>query len=94
MQKSSFSGYSLAFTQQAEKDLKKIDKSEARRIKNKLEDLVAGTQNVDIKKLEATNEPTYRLRSGNYRIVFQVKRKIITILVISIAHRKQVYRRY
>ena len=58
MQKSSFAGYVLEFTQQAEKELKKIDKPEAWRIKNKLESLVSGTQNMDIKKLEATAEPT------------------------------------
>lgn len=56
--------------------------------------MVKGALNVDIKKLEATDEPTYRLRIGDYRVVFEVKQNIITILVIGVAHRKEVHRRY
>lgn len=94
MTRSSFYGYKIDFTSQAEKELKKIDKPDAKKIKQKLESLIEGASNLDIKKLEATSEPTYRLRVGDYRIVFEVKHTIITILVIGVAHRKEVYRRY
>ncbi len=59
MQKSSFAGYVLEFTQQAEKELKKIDKPEARRIKNKLESLVSGTQNMAKKKKYPEIKPQF-----------------------------------
>jgi mRNA interferase RelE/StbE len=94
MTKSSFIGYTIDFTSQAKKELQKIDKPDAKKIKQKLDSLTEGASNLDIKKLEATSEPTYRLRVGDYRIVFEVKHAKITILIINIAHRKEVYRRY
>lgn len=94
MKKNNFDGYKIDFTPQAEKELLKIDKPEAKKIKTKLDSLVSGALNMDIKKLEATVEPTYRLRVGDYRVVFEVKQNIITILVIGVAHRKEAYRRY
>ncbi|MEX0849127.1 MAG: type II toxin-antitoxin system RelE/ParE family toxin [Candidatus Dependentiae bacterium] len=94
MLKSSFVGYKIEFAVQAKKDLKKIDKPQLKKINQKLEGLVSSDFNQDIKKLEGTTESIYRMRVGDYRVVFQVKHNVITILVIGIAHRKQVYRRY
>ena len=52
-----------------------------------------GKENLDIKKLEAFSEPTYRLVSGDHRIIYQVKEHIITVAVIEITPRKDAYRK-
>ena len=88
-----FQGYSIEFSQQASKDLKKIESSESRKIDRKLKDLVGGNPNVDIKKIEGA-ERTYRLRCGDYRVIFEVHKHIITILVVGVGHRREVYRGY
>ncbi len=45
---------------------------------------------LDIKKLKGYD--LYRLRVGNFRIVYEVRRSIVTIVVIKIGDRKDVYR--
>lgn len=94
MQKSSFKGYKIEFTSQASKDLKKLDRREAEKIDKKLDDLIAGKSNVNIKKIVNEVVPTYRLRCDDYRIVFEVKREIITIIVVAVGHRREIYRDY
>jgi mRNA interferase RelE/StbE len=44
------------------------------------------------KKL-AYAEPLYRIRVGDYRIIYTIQDKRLVVLVIHIAHRKDVYRR-
>jgi len=92
VEKNNFKGYRLELTPIAKKDIKKLDKHVAVQIDSKLKDLVDGKANLDIKKMEGQASLTYRLRCGDYRIVFEVKRQIITILVITVGHRKEVYR--
>jgi mRNA interferase RelE/StbE len=79
---------------QAEKELKKLEKNVAEKIDEKLKELVSGALNMDIKKLTTETNDTYRLRLGEYRIIFEAKRHIITIVIIKVAHRKEVYRDY
>lgn len=93
MQKSSFKGYKLEFTTNAEKTLKKLDNQIAKQINKKLYDLISGSTNLDIKKLISNNN-LYRLRSGDYRIIFKIENQTITILIVDIAHRKEAYRYY
>lgn len=93
MQKSSFKGYILTFTPQAKKELKKLEIGIAKKVDEKLNALVQGAINLDIKKMKGVEE-TYRLRLGDYRIIFEVHNHIVTVLVIGIAHRKEVYRDY
>jgi len=44
------------------------------------------------KKLSGLDE-LYRIRVGNYRIVYTIRNKILIILVLRIAHRKDVYKK-
>lgn len=86
-------GYDLNFTPAAKRDLKKLEIKHAADIVEKLEDLVKGVENLDITPLEGTQEPIFRLRVGDYRAIYEVKKHIITVSVIEVGHRKQIYRR-
>jgi len=44
-----------------------------------------------IKKLKGA-ESLYRFRVGDYRVVYEVRREVLLILVIKIGHRRDVYR--
>ena len=46
----------------------------------------------DAKKLES-EENFYRIKVGDYRVIYQIHKKILFILVVRIGHRKDVYRR-
>jgi len=81
--------YHVAFTRRAEKDLAGLPRTLANRIATKLVALREDMQG-DVKRL--TNmTPEYRLRAGDYRILFEVKGNRITIHRIS--HRRDIYRR-
>jgi len=78
----------ITFTEQALKDLKKIDKKTAKYILNKIENLKSFPTIKNIKKL--TNfYPPYRYRIGNYRVLFNIEDK--NIIIFKIAHRKDAY---
>jgi mRNA interferase RelE/StbE len=70
------------------KDLSKIDKKEAKKILLKIETLKDYPNVPNYKKL--TNfEPPFRLRVGNYRVLFSVEKNII--IVHRVKHRKESY---
>ena len=70
------------------KDLKKIDKIQAKKILNSISNLENYPDIANIKKL--TNySPTHRLRVGNYRALFNIENDVI--VVGRIKHRKDVY---
>ena len=79
--------YSIELMPKALKELKGLPKPELRKIIKKLHNLENGLTG-DIKKL--TNfSPEYRLRVGNYRILFEIEGQ--KILVYHIKHRKEAY---
>lgn len=80
--------YKIEITKRALKDLKKIDQKNAANILNKIEHL-SDDLTGDIKKLTDFT-PEYRLRVGNYRVLFDVDNNVIR--VYRVKHRREVYR--
>jgi len=78
----------------AKKDLEKIDKLWQRRIKNSLQILSENPALLKnkIKKLKGKYKDYFRLRVGNYRVIFRIEKKKLVILVVRIAHRKEIYK--
>lgn len=80
--------YPIEFKPTALKDLKKLDKQEQKGIIEKIESLQNNLSG-DVKHL--TNfTPEYRLRVGNYRILFEVEAG--KVIIYRVKHRKEVYR--
>ncbi|MEW6487678.1 MAG: type II toxin-antitoxin system RelE/ParE family toxin [Thermodesulfobacteriota bacterium] len=80
--------YRTVFKPQALKDLGAVPRKEGRRILGRMEELehdLAG----DVKRL-ASHRPEYRLRVGNYRVLFELEGD--QIVVYRILHRKEAYR--
>ena len=81
--------YKVAFKPRAQKDLHHLSKTESTRVLDallKLQDNLAG----DVKRL--TNfAPEYRLRVGNYRVLFEIEDGD-QIVVYAVRHRRDVYR--
>ncbi len=74
----------IKYSKQAEKFLKKQDPDTRNRIRNAIHNLPAG----DVKKLQGKNG--YRLRIGNYRIIFDKNGNIIYI--VRMHNRGQIYK--
>lgn len=79
--------YDIAFKPRAIKDLESFPAAQRRRILAKIEDLkndLAG----DVKRLTDFT-PEYRLRVGNYRVLFEVEDGVV--VVYRIRNRKDAY---
>ena len=80
--------YEVHFKPTSIKDLKKIDKKNQKNIIDKIEKM-SHNLNGNIKKL--TNfTPEYRLRVGDYRILFEIEDN--NIIIYRIKHRKESYK--
>jgi mRNA interferase RelE/StbE len=81
--------YSIQFKPRAEKNLSSLSKADQLRILEKIEALQEGLVG-DIKRLTSFT-PEYRLRVGNYRVLFEVVGA--AIIIYAITHRRDAYRR-
>ena len=79
--------YSVKLMPRAIKDLKDFPKSHVQRIMQKIANLEGGLGN-EVKKL--TNfTPEYRLRVGDYRVLFEIENQ--EIVIYRVKHRKHAY---
>ncbi len=83
--------YRVELTRSAEKDLRRIDRSQTVVIYSALERLENEPRPHGVKKLVGADR-TYRIRIGDYRIVYEIEDNVLVVLVVRIAHRKDVYR--
>jgi mRNA interferase RelE/StbE len=82
--------YSLKIKQSAFTELQKLDKKERIHIISAIDQLTENPHIGKVLKGELTG--LRRIRSGNYRVIYEIKEREVLILVLRIAHRKQVYR--
>ena len=81
--------YNIQYDPKALKQLQKLDKSIASKILDGIEEFASNPILTKIKKLKTPFDGAYRLRIGDYRVVFYQENELI--LISKIAHRKQVY---
>ena len=82
--------YRIEITKSAAKELSRIPKKDLRLIVSRIQALADDPRPSDSKKLCA--EEKYRIRQGNYRVLYLIEDDILIIYVIKIAHRRKVYR--
>lgn len=85
--------YRVSYLDEAIKELSRLDKPIQRILKEKI-DLLAKSPEVlknNIKALKGEYNGKYRLRVGQYRIIYRLEHEIITITIIRIGHRKEIY---
>ena len=81
--------YNIQYDPKALKELKKLNRDVASNILDGIEDYFQNPISTKIKKLKTPFDGAYRLRLGDYRVVFYQEDNFI--LISKIAHRKQVY---
>jgi mRNA interferase RelE/StbE len=82
--------YTVEIVSKAEKEFLRLPAAARGQICKKILSLEENPKPFGSKKLRETNY--HRLRAGDYRIVYSVNDETKTINVLSIAHRKEVYR--
>ncbi|MBI5559710.1 MAG: type II toxin-antitoxin system RelE/ParE family toxin [Deltaproteobacteria bacterium] len=84
--------YKVAWKSSAERELKRIDKQFIPKIFSAVESLVENPFPSQCRRLQGV-ESVYRLRIGDYRVVYQVDTTESTITIYHVRHRKEAYRR-
>lgn len=83
--------YKIIFVSGLHKDLKEIPKADQKRIMKKIEGLANNPFPSDCKALQGVLSGHHRIRSGWYRIVYNVDKEKTNILILKIGHRSSIY---
>lgn len=83
--------YSIQIAPAAERQIRKLEVTVRRQIFKKIGTLQSNPRPVGVEKLTAID--SYRVRVGDYRIIYDIEDRITTVLVVRIGNRKEVYRR-
>jgi len=83
--------YTLQFKPLALRQLEKLPREAQKRLAAKIESLRDDPFPAGCKKMAGLAD-TWRIRAGDYRVVYQVHRGVLLVLVLTVGHRKDVYR--
>ena len=84
--------YSLKVSPRAERSLAKIPKSDRSRIGQLIEGLKKDPRPVGCKKLKGATTAVFRVRKGDWRVLYTIEDNKLVVLVVDIGHRKDVYK--
>ncbi len=82
--------YKVLLTSSAEKELRKLPNHVIKRIAALLDSLTKNPRPQGCRKLQGSKND-WRVRTGDYRIIYSIEDKKLIVKVIRIAHRKDVY---
>jgi mRNA interferase RelE/StbE len=83
--------YQIQFSKGATKQLKKLPADVKERIDTKIQDLAIEPRPDGVKKLQG-DDTSYRIRVGDYRIIYEIEDDVLLITVIKVGHRNQAYK--
>ena len=83
--------FSIEFRPAVLKSVKCFPKRDLVRIKKKIDDLSRNLPDPATTKMKGNNS-FHKIRSGNYRIIYEIHDDRPVILVVKIGHRKDVYK--
>ena len=82
--------YKIYFKKSVEKDFNVIPKKDLKKIIHRIKALAEDPRPPGCEKL--TGQQKYRLRQGRYRILYSIQDDELTIWVVKVGHRKDIYR--
>ena len=84
--------YTIEFRPAVLKSLKHYPQKDLVKIKKKIEELKNNLPSPNITKMKGNN-PFHKIRSGDYRIIYEIHDDRVIILIVKIGHRKDIYKR-
>ena len=82
--------YKVYFKESVEKDFTAIPKKDLVKILRRTKALSENPRSSGCEKL--TGRERYRVRQGRYRIVYSIEEAVLTVWIVKVGHRKDVYR--
>lgn len=82
--------YEIVFKQSVAKDLRQIPGKDVQRILKRIDSLANDPRPADMEKLSGDDK--YRIRQGNYCILYTIEDSVVTVTIVKVGHRRDVYR--
>jgi len=82
--------YTVKILRSAQKQLAKIERQDRTRIISAIRKLADDPCPVAAKKL--SGRPAWRIRIGSYRVIYEIEKDKLIVLVVAIGHRRDIYR--
>ena len=83
--------YRVSLKPSAARELAGLPKKDQKKVARRIDDLARDPRPRGTEKIEG-GENLYRIRAGDYRIIYQIEGKMLLVLVVKIGHRGDVYR--
>jgi len=81
--------YELVFKKSVAKDLRTLPKPDIKRLLKRIQSLAIDPRGPGCEKL--SGQERYRVRQGVYRIVYEIQNHRLTVVVVRVGHRRDVY---
>ncbi len=83
--------YQIDFSRLAEKQFEALPTQVQQRLQPRIDALAEAPRPPGVLKMEG-EENLYRIRVGNYRIIYEIQDRVLLIVVVKVGHRSNVYR--
>ena len=83
--------YRLEYKNSVKKELRKLTKPDRTAIINKIELLKDESLPEGSAKLKGSQD-LFRIRHGDYRVIYQIQKQVVVITIIRIGHRRDIYK--
>jgi len=82
--------YRVILPKSVQKELDRLPDDVANRILARLTELETNPRPADVKKLKGRS--AWRIRVGDYRVIYEIHDRVLQIVIITIGHRREIYR--
>ena len=82
--------YELVFKKSVAKDLRRLPQQDIRRVLERIRSLADDPRPFGCEKLSGLER--YRVRVGVYRVIYEIRDRILLVVIVKVAHRGDVYR--
>jgi mRNA interferase RelE/StbE len=83
--------YAVEFSPSAEREFRKLARQIQRNLRPRIDALANQPRPTGAKKLKGRDD-LWRIRVGDYRIVYEIQDRILVVLAVRVAHRREVFR--
>ena len=83
--------YQILFTPRAFRDLEALPDRDRERIARRIDGLAREPRPSGVRKL-AGSDDVYRLRVGDYRVLYTIEDRVVTVSIVRVGHRRDIYR--
>jgi mRNA interferase RelE/StbE len=84
--------YTIEFSNKAEKQFKSLPPQTQERLQPKIDALAQEPRPRGAIELSDVEEDTYRIRVGDYRILYEISDRVLLVWVVEVGHRREIYR--